>query len=230
MKKIGMIGGVGPESTVDYYRMFVSTYRDRVRDGSYPLILINSIDLTSMVRLLNAGDLAGVADALSAEIQALANAGAEIGLLSSNTPHIVFNELARNSSIPLISIVEATADVAVARGFRKLGLLGSRYTMQGTFFQEVFTRRGMEILVPNLEEQNWIHEHYMGELVKGIFLPATRDQFLAIVGKLRERHGIEALILGGTELPLLLRDATSQIPFLDTARIHVDAVIKRALE
>ena len=230
MKKIGMIGGVGPESTVDYYKMLVSTYRERVRDDSYPLILINSVDLTRMVKFLNAGDLAGLADVLSAEIQGLINAGAEIGLLSSNTPHIVFDELARRSSIPLVSIVEATADVAVTKGFRKLGLLGSRYTMQGTFFQNVFARRGMEIFVPNPEEQNWIHEHYMGELVKGLFLPATRDEFLAIIEKLRERHGIEALILGGTELPLLLRDVKASVPFLDTARIHVDAVMNRALE
>lgn len=229
MKKIGMIGGVGPESTVDYYRLLIAVYQERVSDGSYPRIVINSVDLSAMVRLLNAGHLDQLADALTEEIKMLSNAGAEIGLLSSNTPHIVFGELKRRSAIPLVSIVEATSAKAKSMGLRKLGLFGSRYTMQATFFPEVFSQNDMQIVVPDLAEQNWIHEHYMNELVKGEFRTATRDEFLKIMDQLTEKHGIEGLILGGTELPLLLRGITSRIPFLDTARIHVDAVIQQAL-
>src|SRR5208282_2812667 len=126
MKTIGIIGGVGPESTVDYYRLLIAAYRERIPDGSYPRIVINSIDLKEMVGLLEANDLDRLTDRLVAEIQKLANAGAEIGLLSSNTPHIVFDELSRRSAIPLVSIVEATCEAACATGLKKLGLFGSR--------------------------------------------------------------------------------------------------------
>ncbi len=229
MKIIGMIGGVGPESTVDYYRLLIATYRERVPDDSYPRIVINSIDLKEMVGLLEANHLERMTDRLVAEIQKLANAGAEIGLLSSNTPHIVFDELSRRSAIPLVSIVEAACEAAYAAGLKKLGLFGSRFTMQGRFFPDVFSRRGIELAVPDPDDQTWIHNHYMDELVKGIFLQETRDGLLRIVHRMKEQKQIQGLILGGTELPLILRDAPDcGIPFLDTARIHVNAVMAKA--
>ena len=147
-------------------------------------------------------------------------------MLSANTAHIVFDEVRRQSPIPLISIVQATCDAAQARRLKKLGLLGTRFTMQGRFYPEVFSREGIALVVPNLDEQAYIHEKYMGELINGIFLPETRERLLAIVDQLQQRDGIEGLILGGTELPLILRDASnSGIPFLDTTKIHVESAV-----
>lgn len=229
MKTIGMIGGVGPESTIDYYRLLIAAYRERVPGDSYPHIVINSINLKEMIALLEANDLGRMTDWLVVEMQKLANAGAEIGLLSSNTPHIVFDELSRRSAIPLVSIVEATCEAACATGLKKLGLFGSRFTMQGRFFPDVFSRRGIELAVPDAAEQTWIHKHYMDELVKGLFLEETRGGLLRIASRLKEQQHIQGLILGGTELPLILRDAPDcGIPFLDTARIHVNAVLAQA--
>jgi aspartate racemase len=229
MKIIGMIGGLGPESTIDYYRLLMTVYRERVTDGSYPRILINNIDLTEVVRLLDANDLDQLTDWLVAEVQRLASAGAEIGFVGANTPHIVFDELSRRAAIPLVSIVEATCEAAQAAGLKKLGLLGSRFTMQGRFFPNVFSRRAIELALPDPDEQTWIHDHYMNELVKGIFLKETREGFLQIVHRMKEQDRIKGLILGGTELPLILRDVPDcGIPFLDTARIHVNAVMARA--
>ena len=230
MKTLGMIGGLGPESTVDYYRMIIAAYREQRQDGSYPAIIINSIDLNKVRDLVTANALADLTEHLVAEVQRLARAGADFGLLTANTAHIVFDDVRRQSPIPLISIVEATCDAARALGLKKLGLLGARFTMQGRFFPYVFARAAMTLAVPVEDEQTYIHEKYMDELVNGIFLPETRDRLMQIIGRLKEREHIDGVILGGTELPLLLRDAAGQhIPFLDTTRIHVKAAVSEML-
>jgi len=230
MKTVGIIGGVGPESTIDYYRLIIDEYRKQKPDGSYPPIIINSIDLNKAVGLLEADDLAGLTRWLVEELQKLARAGADFGLLASNTPHIVFDELSRQSPIPLISIVQATCDAARSLNLGRLGLFGSRFTMQAKFYQEAFSPAGMTLIVPQPEEQTYIHERYMDELVKGIFLPETRQGLLKIVDRLKREEGIQGLILGGTELPLILREVSDRgIPFLDTAQIHVRAVVRELL-
>ncbi len=229
MKTVGVIGGIGPESTIEYYRQLIASYRALKPDGSYPPIIINSINLKAVVDLLEANDLVRVAELFVAEIQKLAGAGADFGLLAANTPHIVFNEIRRRSPIPLVSIVEATCEAAKVLGLKRPGLLGTRFTMQGEFYPRVFGSAGISLVVPQPDEQTYIHDRYMGELVKGIILPETRQRLLTIVDRLKEREGIDGVILGGTELPLILGDVTDWgIPFLDTARIHVQAIAVRA--
>ena len=230
MKTVGIVGGIAPESTVEYYRLIIARYRERNQDGSYPTILINSIDLKRMLDLVAAGQLSQLTDYLVGEVQKLERAGADFGLLASNTPHIVFDEICRRSSIPLISIVEATCDAAKAMGLKKLGLFGTRFTMQGRFYPEVFAKAGIQLVSPDLDDQTYVHDKYMSELVKGIFLPETRAGLLEIVDRLKEQSGIEGLILGGTELPLILREVKNRsVPFLDTTQIHVDVVVGKLL-
>ena len=230
MRTLGIIGGIGPESTVDYYRLIVAAYRKQKQDGSYPAIIINSIDLNKLRDLVTANALADLTEYLVAEVQRLARAGADFGLLAANTPHIVFDDLRRQSPIPLLSIVEATCEAAKGLGLKKLGLLGTRFTMQGRFFPDVFAREGITLVVPAPDEQDYVHDKYMGELVNGIFLPETREGLLEIIGRLRKREHIDGVILGGTELPLILRDVPGQdIPFLDTTQIHVRAAVAQML-
>lgn len=230
MKTVGIIGGVGPESTIDYYRLIIGEYQKQKPDGSYPPMIINSINLKKMVGFLEANDLAALTAALVDEIGKLARAGAAFGILASNTPHIVFDELNRQSAIPLISIVRATCEVAKSLDLKKLGLFGSGFTMRAKFFQEVFSSAGIAVIVPDPTEQTYIHDKYMGELIKGIFLPETRAGLLKIVDRLQQKEGIQGLILGGTELPLILRDVPDRgIPFLDTAQIHAKAVVREML-
>ena len=230
MRVLGIIGGIAPESTVEYYRLLIAAYRERVGDRSYPPIIINSIDLKRLLDLVAADRLADLSRYLSAEVERLARAGAEVALFASNTPHIVFDDVQRQSPVPLVSIVEAAADEAHALGLGRVGLFGTRFTMQGRFYPEVFARRGITVRIPDLENQAYIHEKYLGELVQGVFIPATRDRLLAIVHRLKQTEGIEGLVLGGTELPLLLRDARDTgIPFLDTTRIHVDRALTEML-
>jgi aspartate racemase len=230
MKIAGLIGGIAPESTIDYYRSIVQTYRARLNDGSYPPLVINSIDMTKMIGMISAGDLTGTSDYLAAEINRVASAGADFALLASNTPHIVFDELARRSQIPLISIVEAACEEARRLGLRRLGLFGSRYTMNSRFFPDVFERERIALVMPRPDEQDYVHEKYFTELVNAVFLPETRNGYLTIADRMRGEDGIEGLILAGTELPLLLRDVGDRgIPFLDTTKLHVAKIVDAIL-
>jgi aspartate racemase len=245
MKTVGIIGGVGPESTIEYYRLIIEVYRDRqratgvppvdshapdTRNPSYPSIIINSVDVNRLLAWMKVGDLTAVGDYLVTELQRLGRAGASFGVIAANTPHIVFDELQKRSPIPLLSIVEATRDEAQMRGLKKVGLFGTRFTMQGEFYPEVFSRAGIQLIVPNEDEQSYIHEKYLGELLNNIFSTETREGLLAIVDRLRERDDIEGLILGGTELPLIIRNEEHHgVLFLDTTRIHVKRIVAELL-
>jgi len=228
-KTLGLIGGTGPEATIDYYRLLIAKYRE-LADGNSPSLIINSVNLKFMIEWMTAGELDRVADYLSAEIEKLRKAGADFAALTANTPHIVFDELQQRSALPLISIVEATRDHVQKLGLKTVALFGTRFTMQGSFYPEVFSRTDIKLVTPNEEEQNYIHTIYLGELLKDVFLPETRAKLLAIADTMRARDGIEAVILGGTELPLLLRDEEHNgMPLLDTTHIHVDRLILEML-
>jgi len=230
MKSLGIIGGIGPESTIEYYRQTIAAYRQQKRDGSYPSIIINSIDMTAMLDLIVANELSELTSYLLGEVQRLARAGADFGILASNSPHVVFDELSRQSPIPLLSIVEAACEATKKLGLKRVGFIGTRFSMQGSFYPEVFSSAGITVVAPEWKEQDYIHEKYMAELVNGIFLPQTRDRFLAAVDRLIQQEKIEGLVLGGTELPLILPDETyAGIPFLNTTRIHVDRAVAEML-
>jgi aspartate racemase len=226
----GIVGGIGPESTVDYYRAIVALYRSRKGDGSYPPLIVNSIDLQKVLAFVADGQLEPLTSYLADAIERLAAAGADFAVLASNTPHVVFGALARRSPIPLISIVEAAAAAARARRLKRLGLIGTRSTMQGAFYPQAFERAGMAIVSPSAAEQTRIHDIYMNELVPGIFRDESRAALLEIVSSIQAREKIDGLILGGTELPLLLRGHdTPGLPFLDTARLHVERIVAEML-
>lgn len=230
MQTLGIIGGTGPESTIEYYRQIIAAYKEQKQDGSYPSIIINSIDLKKMLELISANQLPEVTQYLLTEILKLAKAGADFGLLASNTPHIVFDELAGQSPIPLISIVEAACVAVQAANFKKVGLFGTRFTMEGKFYAKVFSSTGITLVVPNDHERGYIHDKYMNELLNGIFLPETRTALLSIANRLKEEAEIQGLILAGTELPLILQDRTYQgIPFFDTTQIHVRRAVAELL-
>ena len=230
MKTLGIIGGLGPESTLDYYQRIIALYRERTGDGHYPEFIIVSVDLTKGLDFMDANDLRGMGDFLLEAIGKLARAGADFGIISANTPHIVFDEIAPKSPIPLISIVETTRDAAKMRNLKRLALFGTRYTMQSDFYAKVFAREDIELLRPDPHDQDYIHDKYMNELVSGKFLPDTRAGLLAIVGRMKATSDIDGVILAGTELPLILRDQDHNgIPFLDTTTIHVEAAVGQML-
>jgi aspartate racemase len=231
MKVLGIIGGTGPESTIEYYRRLIASYRAGSAEGRAPSLLINSIDSKKLVDLVTANELTQMADYLAAEVERLARAGAELALIAANTPHLVFDEVQGRSPIPMLSIVVATRDAAAAAGLRRLALFGTRFTMQAAFFPENFKGRQIAIVVPNEAEQTYVHDKYMGELFAGIILPETRERLLEIVQAIKERENVDGLILGGTELSLILREPTAAgLPVLDTTQIHVEAAVEWLLQ
>jgi aspartate racemase len=229
MKILGLIGGTGPESTIEYYRLLVAKCREQA-DGHGPPVIITSIDLKSMIEWMTTGNLAAVADGLTAEFERLHRAGADIGALTANTAHIVFDEVQQRSPIPLISMIEATRENAQALGLKRVGLFGTRYTMQARFYPDVFASAGIKLILPSGMEQDYIHDVYLGELLKDVFLPESRANLLAIAEEMQRRDNIDGLILGGTELPLLLRaEEHNGMPLLDTTRIHVNKLVTEIL-
>jgi aspartate racemase len=224
MKILGIIGGIGPESTIEYYRAIIAHFREQHEEKDYPSIIINSISVNKLLSLMNKKDLTAVADLLIAEVARLDRAGVDFGLFASNTPHIVFDRVQQSSPIPLLSIVEVTCEAAKVRGLKTLGLFGTGFTMQARFYPEVLGREGISVIVPAPDEQSFIHEKYMVELLNNVIRPDTRDRLLTIVETMKRRDGIQGLILGGTELPLILGDSGAVgIPFLDTTQIHAKA-------
>ena len=229
MKAIGIVGGIGPESTIDYYKLLLKRAPE-LGARSAPVIVINSVDYQRMYDLVAAGDPQALAGAFADEVRVLERAGAGVGFIAANTPHMVFDAVQAQVSLPLVSIVTATADGAAAQGLKRLGLLGTRFTMQGRFFPDAFAARGMEIVAPDGADLEYVHDKYVNELVPGTFLDETRRGLTAVMEHLRARAGVDAVILGGTELPLILRDVPFDLPLLDTTRIHVDAVLRRSLQ
>ena len=226
MKTVGIIGGIAPESTIEYYRKIVASYLKREASGDYPQIIINSINMSKMLTLIGNGEFEAVSHYLAAEVEKLENAGAEFGVLASNTPHIVFNQVRALSQLPLISIVEVTGQKIVDTGLEKVALFGTKFTMQGEFYTETLARNGVEVITPDKVDQEFIHDKYMGELVKGIIMDQTRTGLIAVIDKMKEQSSIQGLILGGTELPLILKpENVSGIHVFDTTEIHVESIM-----
>jgi aspartate racemase len=225
-----MVGGLGAESTIDYYRSIIARFRALKPGAGYPHVIINSLDVDKGIALLDEGRLGDLADYLAAGMESLARAGADFGFIAANTPHLVFDEVQSRSAIPLLSIVRVTSDYAKALGLKKVGLFGTGFTMRASFYPDEFQRAGIAMVTPRESEQEFIHGKYLGELLNNRFLPETRAEILRITQRMKAEDGIEALVLAGTELPLLLRDSGAPgIKFLDTTVIHVEAIVKELL-
>jgi len=230
MKKIGIIGGIGPESTLDYYRGIIDAFRSFTGGLRSPEVIIYSADLAELLGILETQDMEALAEWLLFRLEALHRAGAEFAVIASNTPHVVFDEVARRSPLPMLSIVEATCRKAESLGVKRPGLMGTQFTMAADFFRKPFRARGISLSVPSPEEQQFIHEKLFSEIELGIIKDSTRQDLLAIVEKMIARDAIDSLILGCTELPLILDREAFGIPFLNTAAIHVDNIVRVAMD
>ncbi len=226
MTTVGIVGGLGPESTIDYYRRMISAWA-RLDPSTSPSIVIDSLDVQRALRLVE-HDRPALIEYLLASLTRLAAAGVDFVAMTANTPHIVFDELAARTSMPMLSIVETCASEARRRGLQRLLLLGTRFTMEAPFYAAVFERNDITVVTPADDDRTWVHGRYVGELLHGDFRDDTRRQFIALVDRVRDEHQVDGVILGGTELPLLLKtDSIAGLPVLDTTALHVDAIIAR---
>jgi len=230
MKKCGIIGGLGPEATVEYYRGIIAGYREKITDGSYPEVIIHSIDMTRMIGYIQSGDRASLVSYISSAVDSLKNAGADFAVLSSNTPHIAFDEIEKAVPLPMISIVKETACEAERKGLKRCGLLGTAFTMKNDFYKRVFAETGISVFTPDAASQDLIHGIIFSELVFGKVTDESRRVFMDIIRAMIAKEKIDSLILGCTELPLILKEtesAAAGIPFLNTTLIHINSIVDK---
>ena len=223
---MGLVGGLGPESTLDYYRRLIYEWR-REEPLSSPSIVIDSLDDKVAMRLVE-HDRPALTEYILESLHRLHGAGVSFGAITSNTTHLVFDKVAKRSPIPLVNIVEVCIEEARRLGLKRLGILGTRWLMQARLYPEAAQRHGIEIVVPPERDRDWMHDRYVDELVKGDLRDETRRGVVALAERLRDAKGIDGVVLGGTELPLLMRDPTiAGLPVLDTTGLHVAAIIQR---
>lgn len=226
MPKFGMVGGTGPESTVEYYQAIIKRYQDKTGNPEeLPEFLIHSINMYKIFELLEGGEEGKLVEYLAAAVRDLQKAGADFAVLAANTPHVVFEEVQQEAALPMISIVEETYREADRLNLGNVGLIGTKFTMENDFFKEPFLANGKKLMVPNGDEQDYIHEKIVDELEKGIVKPETKDEFLNIISRMVEEDGIDGIILGCTELPMLIKPEDTEIGQLDTLEIHVEAIV-----
>ena len=226
MKKLGLIGGIGPESTLLYYKNLVYLLQKEVGPTFFPNLTIESLNVFDILAFCEDKDFDGLVSYLMKGINSLIAGGSEVIALIGNTPHIVFDQLQTRSSVPLISIVEATKDAAKHRDYAKIGLLGTKFTMQAEFFKKPFINAGIAVIAPHNDEQLFIAEKISNELEHGMISKETQKQMLQIVQRVHNEEGIEAIVLGCTELPLIFKEAILSVPVLDTLEIHIQELIR----
>lgn len=229
MKTIGIVGGLSPESTVLYYNNIIREYRRRYNNEYYPKIIIYSVNFGEFTRLMEECRLKEAADMLLDAIKSLHLAGADFAIISANTAHIVFNRISSRSPIPIISIIDSLAEVVKKDNARKVGLLGTKFTLTHGFYAKGLRKHGIEAIVPGQKDIETVNNIIYRELTKGLIKKTSRELLEKIIMKLIKK-GAEGVALACTELPLLLKKPVETIKLYDTAKIHSIKALELALE
>jgi aspartate racemase len=224
MKKIGLIGGLSPESTISYYDGIIRLFTDTYDKRGYPEIIIESLDLKYYTQLAQSNEWDKIASGISERFNVLKNAGAKFGAIVANTPHKVFNEIQNKTQLPLISIVDATMTYALKHQFTKLLLLGTGFTMSSDFYPAPFKNAGIDLITPNKKEKEYIHNSIFTEMVLGIFKQKTKIAIEGIVDRICTENKADGVILACTELPILLEQKDLQVKLIDPSTIHINAI------
>ena len=230
MQRIGILGGMAPESTVEYYRTIIEASHEQGWEKRYPQTYINSLNFEEFYDPISNGEDERVLEVLSGGVEDLARAGADFALLASNTPHKYFEEVEADASIPMLSIVDATGDAALDRGLDRVGLLGTLFTMEGEFYPKGFEERDLDLATPTADEREWVHEKIFSELTNGQFTDETKAGLIEAVEGMQARDDIDAVALACTELPLILDESDLDVPILNTTELHARAAFDRAIE
>ncbi len=221
MKRIGILGGMSYESTIRYYDLILQGYYKKYNDYNYPEVVIFSLNFQKVIDLELGEDKEEYVNYLMTGIKSLENSGASFIIMAANSPHAVYDDLCQLTAIPLLSIVKATLENALDKNMKNLLLLGIKFTMQSTFYQDYSRKLGIRIITPSLKEQNEIDKIIFDELVIGSFNQESKDKIIQIINN----YKVDGVILGCTELPLILNKKDTTIKLLDTIELHVKAVL-----
>jgi aspartate racemase len=230
VKKLGLVGGIGPESTLEYYDGIIARYRAKTASPNYPLIVIDSLNLHEMYTLADKKEWIQFTERLVASVRTLKAGGAEFAAISANTAHIVFDQVQQQSPLQLVSIVEETCRQAKARGYERVIVFGTGFTMSSGMYTNAFAKQGIDAFVPSPEEQQAIHGVILPNLQEGIVLTEEKHLLLQIARRMISDMKADALVLGCTELPLIIKGGDLEVPLLDTTQIHIEAIVDRMLE
>lgn len=229
MKTIGIVGGTTWLSTVDYYTLLNKAVNEKFGGVASAKIVLNSLDFSEIKALVEQYDWDGIAAILVPAAKSIALAGADCIVLAANTMHKVAHKVQQAVNIPLIHIGEATAAAVAQQGLTKVALLGTKYTMQLNFYKNKLAEKNIEAIIPNEEDIEYINDSIFKEMGKGIFLPSTKERYLTIINKLVE-EGAQGIILGCTEIPILVKQQDCSVPTFDTTAIHVQAIMDYVLQ
>jgi len=227
-KRIGILGGMSPESTAAYYQYITRAYTERFGNYGYPEIIIYSVRFQSYVDWPQQDRWDLVAQGLGEAAQKLEAAGADFIVIATNTMHLVFDQVKASVSVPMLSLLDAVSEAIQARGIKTVGLLGTKFTMEKGFYQDALARKDITVLVPDKEDRGYMNAVIYNELVAGQIRHESRAGFVAIIKKLAKR-GAEGVILGCTEIPLLVGEEDAGMPLFDTTAIHAQAALNYAL-
>jgi aspartate racemase len=227
-RRIGILGGMSPESTVEYYQYITRTYSERYGDYGYPEVLIYSVSFQPYVDWPNAERWDLVAQGLIEAARRLEAAGAEFIVIATNTMHLVFDEVEDSVAVPVLSLLDAVADAILEMGIGTVGLLGTRFTMEKPFYRDALAAKGIKVLVPEKDDREYVNRVIYDELAAGQIRDESRAGYIQIIEKLA-REGAEAVVLGCTEIPLLVGEEDVGLPLLDTTLIHAEATLNYAL-
>ena len=228
MKTLGLIGGTTWVSTVDYYKYINKLTTEKLGGLNSAKILLYSVRFSDVKSLADASDWESLGKLMSGIAQNLEKGGAEAIVLCANTMHIVADKVQEKTNIPLIHIADATAKAILAQNLKKVALLGTKFTMENDFYKNRLADFGIETIIPNDEERDFIHWSIFEELGKDIFTENTKQKYLEIIDKLNER-GAQGVILGCTEIPMLVKPEECPIPSFDTTILHAKAAVEFAL-
>lgn len=230
MKKVGFVGGIGPSSTVEYYLGYIDRTRKYYGENVYPEIVIDSVDLHTATEYFTNGEWDESAKLMIKSVTNLQRAGAEIAAIAANTEHIVWEKMKDSFPIPVISIVDAVVDEVIKKGYKKVLIFGTIFTMESGLYEKAFKEKGINPLLPSDEDKRIIGDLIYPNLENGVIIPEDRTKMLALAEKCIRETGAEALLLGCTELPLMIKEGDISIPVLDSTEIHINAIFEKAME
>lgn len=225
MKKIGIIGGLGPESTSEYYSSIIESFKPDYNSLGFPEIIIESLNLKTCLKYVENNNWPLLAQTIAKACNNLLDSGAVFGAIASNTPHRVYSEITSLTKLPLISIVEETKKNIVKKGLNKLVLLGTQFTMSSDFYQKAFAESKIELVVPSKKDQSFIQDKIFNELQLGIVDNETKHRFITIINAISEKHNVQGVILACTELPLLLKPIDFKLNYIDPTQIHIQSIV-----
>lgn len=229
MKTIGLIGGMSWESTITYYQLLNEAAKDALGGLHSAKILLYSVDFFEIEALMSRGDWDAAADLLGGVAERLQRAGADFVLICTNTLHKVAPQVQARISVPLVHIAEAAADELLAKGIRRVALLGTKYTMTQEFYRDKLVNRGIEVLIPEGDDVDLVNRVIFDELCLGVVKPESKAEYLRVINELQLR-GAEGVLLGCTELGLIVSQEDVALPLFDTTVIHARKAAQLALE